>query len=218
MDILNSFNRKEWWGLSRQPNDNFTGTPSITTIDRSMFIIIIHVVYRPINITIPTIQINIKSIISVINNKIYIFFIRGSTCTAIAIYISSLPFPHFYHFLLARGPPLEMWPQTFPPMVYHIYTRAQEIKLRKTCADTAGHLTESVLQSPKKWPPAQGFDYAGRGPVVTHPSTDPPPSCLTWVTVWCRRTTTHRTLSVINNNNKNVKTNINVSQTELQLF
>ena len=33
-------------------------------------------------------------------------------------------------------------------------------KLRKTCADTVGHLTESVpsLTVSEKWPPAQRFD------------------------------------------------------------
>ena len=34
-------------------------------------------------------------------------------------------------------------------------------------------------------------------PVVTHPSTDPAPICLTCVTIWCRTPTTHRTLSVL---------------------
>ena len=40
------------------------------------------------------------------------------------------------------------------------------------------------------------FQCAGHGPTVTHPSTDPAQSCLTWVIAWHRTPTTHRTLSV----------------------
>ena len=41
------------------------------------------------------------------------------------------------------------------------------------------------------------FRCAGRGPAVTHPSTDPAISCLTWVIAWHRPPTTHWILSVI---------------------
>ena len=41
------------------------------------------------------------------------------------------------------------------------------------------------------------FRCAGRGPPVTHPSTDQVKSCLTWVIAWHRTPTTHRTLSVL---------------------
>ena len=49
-------------------------------------------------------------------------------------------------------------------------------KLRKTCADTVGHLTEllSSLQSSKKWLPTQRFDVR-----TADTSTDPATSCLT---------------------------------------
>ena len=113
-----------------------------------------------------------------------------STCAAIALYISLLPFPlssvlpvyPLFHFLLARDPPLRMLPQPFSSMLYRIRTRAQ-----KNCGK---------LQALKKLPSAQAFRYAGHGRAVTHPSTDSAPSCLTQVTAWCRTPTTHRTLSV----------------------
>ena len=71
-------------------------------------------------------------------------------------------------------------------------------KLRKTCADTVGHLTESVPSLPvsEKMTSRSAFRCAGRGPAVTHPSTDPAERCLTWVIAWHRTPTTHRTLSV----------------------
>ena len=57
-------------------------------------------------------------------------------------------------------------------------------KLRKTCADTVSHLSESRC--------------AARGLSITHPSTEPAQSCLIWVIAWHRTPNTHRTLSVIN--------------------
>ena len=89
-----------------------------------------------------------------------IFFIHGSTCTAIAFNISPSPFP-FSSFLLVslsftffppETPPFRMWPQPFFP---NAVSNSHEGtgKLRKTCADTVDHLTESVpgLQPLKKW-------------------------------------------------------------------
>ena len=65
-----------------------------------------------------------------------IFFICGSTCTAIAFYISAplfprssfLPVPLFFHFLPAGGlpPPFIMWSQPFSPLLYRICTRAKK--------------------------------------------------------------------------------------------
>ena len=71
-------------------------------------------------------------------------------------------------------------------------------KLRKTCADTVDHFTESVpsLQSLKKMTSRSAFRCAGRRLAVTHPSSDPVKSCLTWVIAWHRTSITHRTLSV----------------------
>ena len=72
-------------------------------------------------------------------------------------------------------------------------------KLRKTCADTVGHLI-ICPQSSSLWKMTSrsAFRCAGRGPAVTHPSTDPAKSsCLTSVIAWHRTPTTHRTLSVI---------------------
>ena len=48
----------------------------------------------------------------------------------------------------------------------------------------------------KKETSRSAFRYAGCGPVVTHPSTDPAKSCLTWVIAWHRTPTTHWRLSV----------------------
>ena len=72
-------------------------------------------------------------------------------------------------------------------------------KLRKTCADTVGHLTESVpsQQSLKNDLP---LSVSMCRLAVTHPSTDPAKSCLTRVIAWHRTPNAHRTLSV----NKNV--------------
>ena len=41
------------------------------------------------------------------------------------------------------------------------------------------------------------FQYARYGLAVTHPSTEPPPSYLTWMTAWYQTPTTRRRLSVI---------------------
>ena len=73
------------------------------------------------------------------------------------------PFPVFSFFLSLppEVPPMRMWPQPFSSMLYRICTSHKGIeKLRKTCADTVGHLTESVLSLTvsEKWPPAQRFD------------------------------------------------------------
>ena len=73
-------------------------------------------------------------------------------------------------------------------------------KSRKTCANTVGHLIDSVssLQSPKKWPLGQQFDVQGRTRICGHPSkySDPTSSYLTWVIVRHRTLNTNRTLSV----------------------
>ena len=70
-------------------------------------------------------------------------------------------------------------------------------KLQKTCADTVGHLTESVsnLTVSEKITSRSAIRYARRGLAVTHPSTDLAKSCLNWVVAWHRTPTTHRTLS-----------------------
>ena len=88
-------------------------------------------------------------------------------------------------------------------------------KLRKTCAHTVGHLTESVpsLTVSEKWPPAQRFDVQAadrRSPIQVLTQRK---AALTWVIAWHRTPTTHRTLSVQNistsiYNKKKVKNNI----------
>ena len=69
------------------------------------------------------------------------------------------PFPPFFCLLPARGSSLEnVTAAILSYAVSHLHEGTE--KLRKTCADTVGHLTEFVpsLQSLKKWPPAQRFD------------------------------------------------------------
>ena len=84
---------------------------------------------------------------------------------------SAFPFLSPCHFLLYRQsyPHENVTAAILSYAVSHLHERTG--KLRKTCADTVGHLTESV--------PSQQFRCAGRGPAVTHPSTDPAKSCLT---------------------------------------
>ena len=78
-----------------------------------------------------------------INN---IFFIRGSTCTAIAFYISSPPFP--LSPFLPVFPVLSLSSRQRSPL--ENVTECE--KLPKTYTDTVGHFTESVpsKQSLKK--------------------------------------------------------------------
>ena len=69
------------------------------------------------------------------------------------------PFSPFFHFLPARGPPLEnVTAAILSYAVSHLHEGTG--KLRRTCNNTVSHLTESVLslQSLKKWPLAQRFD------------------------------------------------------------
>ena len=60
-------------------------------------------------------------------------------------------------FPLVRQVALNISP-TFFPSLSHLYEGTR--KLRKTCADTVSHLTESVpsLTASEKWPPAQRID------------------------------------------------------------
>ena len=106
------------------------------------------------------------------------FFIRVSTCTTVAFYIP---------------PPL---PQPFSLLLYRICTRAQGNFGKPVPIQLA--ILQSLFPVYSLWKMTfcLVFRDAGRGPAVTHPSTDPAPSCLTWVTAWYRTPTTHRTLSV----------------------
>ena len=86
-----------------------------------------------------------------------LFFIRVFTCTAFAFYpfqpplplFSFLPVSPFFHFLPARGPPLEN--VTAAILSYCCIAFARGHRRIADCADTVGHLTESVpsLQSEK---------------------------------------------------------------------
>ena len=98
------------------------------------------------------------------------FSTRGSTCAAIAFYISPPPFslssrfflfPFSLTFFPPEPPPPPLEDVTAAILSYAASHLQGGIRtLRKTCADTVGHFTESVpsLQSLKKWPPAQSFD------------------------------------------------------------
>ena len=108
-----------------------------------------------------------------------------------------LPYPLAFPFLPPEPPsfltarvilPIRMWPAailTYAVSQLHEGTG----KLRKPV---------QLLAVSEKWPPVQRFWCAGRGPAVTHPSTDPAKGCLTWVIAWHRTPTTHRrTLSLL---------------------
>ena len=92
-------------------------------------------------------------------------------------YPLSFPFlpPEPPSFLTARViPPMRMWPAAiFSYAVSHLHEGTG--KLRKSVPIQSAILTESVpsLTVSEKWPPAQRFWCAGRGPAVTHPSSDP---------------------------------------------
>ena len=84
---------------------------------------------------------------------IYIFIIRGSTCTAIAFYISPPPFPLSFtvfppevsspRFRMQRGLYISECDRShFSDAVSHLHEGTR--KLWKICADTVGYLTESV--------------------------------------------------------------------------
>ena len=97
---------------------------------------------------------------------------------------SFLPVFRFFHFLPARGPSLEnVTAAIFSYAVSHLHEGTG--KLRKTCADTVGHLTEAVPESTtsEKMTSRSAFRYADRGLAATHLSTDRAPS-FTWVTAY----------------------------------
>ena len=97
--------------------------------------------------------------------KIYYFFIRVSTYTAIAFYISSPPF-------LLSSRQRSSFENVTAAILFYAVSHLHEGtgKLRKTCTDTVCHLTESVpsLQSLKKWNLTQRFDMqaADRRPQI----------------------------------------------------
>ena len=119
--------------------------------------------------------------------------------TPVFPFLLSSSFP-FFSLSSRQSPPPPLENVTAAILSYAVsYLHEGTGKLRKTSADTVGHFTESPpVYSLRKSDLRSAFRYAGRGPAVTHPSTDPAPSCLIWVTVWCRTSTTHRKLSVTN--------------------
>ena len=135
--------------------------------------------------------------------KMYFFsFIIGSTCTAVAFYASPPPFPLssflpvslFFHFLPARGPPLRMLPQPFSSICCIAFARRHRKTVENLCRYSQPfHRVCPQSTVSEKMTSCSTFQYAGRGPAVTHPSTDPAPSCLTRVTTCCQTPTTHRT-------------------------
>ena len=71
----------------------------------------------------------------------------------------SLPYPLSLPALPPELPPMKMWTAAILSYaVSHLHESTG--KLRKTCADTVDHSTESVpsLTVSEKWPPAQRFD------------------------------------------------------------
>ena len=85
----------------------------------------------------------------------------------LALYISPIFFPFSppslsYPLSLPHLPPVTPHENVTAAILSYAVSHLHEItgKLRKTCADTVGHLTESVpsLIDSKKWPPAQRFD------------------------------------------------------------
>ena len=133
------------------------------------------------------------------------FSTRGSTCAAIAFYISPPPFSLSSRFFLFPFS-LTFFPPEPPPPPPPSRGCDRSHSLICCIAFTGGHknTAENLCrysrpfyrvcpQSPvsKKMTSGSEFRYAGRRPAVTHPSTDPAPSGLTWVTAWCRTPTTH---------------------------
>ena len=131
------------------------------------------------------------------------FFIRDSTCMATCL----IRIPHLFHLSSAfpslspvtslRRPPLEnVTVAILSYSVSHLHEGTG--KLRKTLCWYSRPFNRVCPQSNSLWKMTSrsAFRCAGRGPVVTHPSTDPAKICLTWVIAWHRTPTTHRTLSV----------------------
>ena len=123
------------------------------------------------------------------------------------IYISLifLPFPPSS---LSYPLSLPSLPPEFPPphenvteaILFYAVSHLHEGtgKLRKTCADTVGHLPESVpsLTVSEKLPPAQCFDVQAadrRSPIQVLTQRK---AAWLGLIAWHRTTTTHRTLSM----------------------
>ena len=126
----------------------------------------------------------------------------------LALYISptffpfplpSFPYPLSLPSLPPELPPMRMWPQPLSPICCIAFARGH----RKTAENLCWYsrpFNRVCLQSNSLWKMtsrSSAFRCAGRGPTVTHPSTDPAKSCLIWVIAWHRTPTTHRTQSVI---------------------
>ena len=108
------------------------------------------------------------------------------------VYIPTLLFPFlpsslFLFFSLRfRQSPLPPWEFdcSYSLLCYIAFARGH--------METAENLTDSVLslQVSEKMTSRSALRCAGRGPALTHPSTDPVPYCLTWVIAWHRTPTT----------------------------
>ena len=120
----------------------------------------------------------------------FFFFIRSSTCTAIAFYISPPSFPlssffpisPFLHCVPARGLPLENVTATILSYaVSHLNEGTgncgKPVPLQSAISQSLPQSTVSEKKTSRSV-----FRYAGRRPAITHPSTDSAPSCLTCVT------------------------------------
>ena len=133
--------------------------------------------------------------------------IRGSICMAIAFYISPpssplsffLPVTPFLHCLPARAPPPRPWDcgRSHSLLCCIAFARGHKKTAENLCRYSRPfHRVCSQSTVSEKMTSRPALRYPGRGPAVTHLSTDPAPRCLTCASAWCRAPTTHRTLSM----------------------
>ena len=99
----------------------------------------------------------------------FYFFIRVSACMATCLIHIPHLFPPFLRlpFFIPLSLPSFFHENVTPAILSYVVSHLQEgtRKLRKTCADTVGHLTESVpsLTVSEKWPPVQHSDVQAAG-------------------------------------------------------
>ena len=117
---------------------------------------------------------------------------------AIALYISRPPVTLFFHFVPANGPSLEIVTIAHSLLCCIAFARGHRKTTENLCRyrQPFNRVCSKSTVS-EKMTPRSAFRCIGRGPAVTHLSTEPAPSCLTSVIVWHRTPTTHRTMSVL---------------------
>ena len=119
---------------------------------------------------------------------IYIFFYSYFHVVAIALYISLSPYFPF---------PLENVTAAISPLCCIAFAQGHRVTAENLCRYSRRFnrvCPQSIVS--EKMISYSAFRCTGRGPAVTHPSTDSAPSFLTWVIAWHRTPITHRILSV----------------------